>query len=346
MAEAFIKPENKIAGQEKTFISPSGKYKLVVNCYKTKETIWNYSCGVVIRVNDNGVIAEIPRNYRIFDHSFLTKNGQEWLQAGRTYMSQIFINLETNEIFDNMEQSARSAEYMSGVSFCWSTSMISPNGNTLAVVGCFWGGPYEHKFFDFTNPSIGWPELRSDDLYDYVGNKDAHWNEDGTFTIYESEEFVNNNVILTNIYDCDTAADDNTVIVCIEDQKKIVQRQENKMVTIDVWKSNERKKRDEELELAEQERKKKNQQIVANSEIYQNFKTSFQSCDTTLMWSGINNVQSFIINVSSRTKSCSIKWNVLEGPIYLQFGDSFKEFARELKSVDEILVEINEQLNN
>src|SRR5437667_7680955 len=121
--DEFIKVENKV--DEKEFLSPLGNYKLIVEFYKTGEKTWNYTKGILTRISDNKIITEIIRNYSGFSHSFFIKNGQEWLQTGKTYMSQIFVNLDTEEIFDNEEELKQNKIYKFGKSFCWVECSIS-----------------------------------------------------------------------------------------------------------------------------------------------------------------------------------------------------------------------------
>lgn len=127
--------------------SPSGRYQLAIH------DLDRTSRGVVTRVSDGAVVCDLTRNYGMFHHTFVTKSDREYLIAGRSYMSQTIVDLD------------RGAEYEppgdqeDGSAFIWTTCFLSPDGNTLAVDGCVWACPYEVKFFDFTDPATGWPEL-------------------------------------------------------------------------------------------------------------------------------------------------------------------------------------------
>lgn len=63
MKKNYFVPENLQPGQ-KEHISPSGKYKLIIRKYSTKEGCWHYSQGTIFQ--DNQQIAEANRNYGSF----------------------------------------------------------------------------------------------------------------------------------------------------------------------------------------------------------------------------------------------------------------------------------------
>ncbi len=132
--------------------SPSGRYQLAIHDLERE------SRGVVTRLSDGAVVCDLTRNYGMFHHTFVTKDGRDFLIAGRSYMSQTIVDLD------------RGAEYEppgdqeDGMAFIWVACFLSPDGTTLAVDGCIWACPYELRFFDFTDPAAGWPELRADTL--------------------------------------------------------------------------------------------------------------------------------------------------------------------------------------
>jgi hypothetical protein len=52
--------------------------------------------------------------------------------------------------------------------YIWTNFHLSPNGKTLATIGCIWAGPFLMKIFDFTNPmALPLPEIKEIDL---IGN--------------------------------------------------------------------------------------------------------------------------------------------------------------------------------
>ena len=183
----FIVPENKI--KEETIISPTGKYKLVISYYKT--TGWEYTCGEVFRLSDNILVCKIPRNYCDFYHAFFIKNQEEWLVTGMAYMSQTFVNLDKEQIYHDVVGEMYTETYKKGYSLCWYRMFASPDGNTLAVEACPWGGSYSIYFFDITDISKGWPMLEEEvsDCQESAYSKPPIWNEDNTFTIYNENEY-------------------------------------------------------------------------------------------------------------------------------------------------------------
>ena len=117
---------------ENTIISPSGRHKLVI----TRSPHKLHSRGKLYTIDD---VADVKRNYGIFNHSFQIKNGQEFLITGRNYMGQTIINCD-----EKWEVST--PDKYTGYEFCWYDHWLSPDGNTLAVDGCCWGCPYQLKF--------------------------------------------------------------------------------------------------------------------------------------------------------------------------------------------------------
>jgi hypothetical protein len=65
--------------------------------------------------------------------------------------------------------------------FIWAEFFPSPDGKTLAVIGCFWACPYEIKIYDFSHPlELPLRELRSIPL---IGDDETidHWLDNRTF---------------------------------------------------------------------------------------------------------------------------------------------------------------------
>lgn len=166
--ESYCISENEVSSND--VISPSGKYKLTIKSYRTKEGCWNFTSGAITRVSDNGHIATINRNYHGFNHSFFNRGGVEWFWTGKTYLSQCFVNLETGETYDNSQ-----SETITSSSFCWAEVIANPSGTILAVVGCVWGGSYEILFYDFSDPSKGWPIIPLHYQADYELNADQDY---------------------------------------------------------------------------------------------------------------------------------------------------------------------------
>lgn len=159
-------------GVQKIKISPSGKYKVIVTAENDEK--WKIRAQVY-RMSDNHMIADIYRHFIKFNSSFFIKDGKEWLQTGRHYMTQLFIDLDNGTIYDDIPHIENSDEYYTGKSFCWKKSWASPDGKTLAVAGYYWASDNEIKFYDITDISKGWPELKINDYFLYNNLKYPKW---------------------------------------------------------------------------------------------------------------------------------------------------------------------------
>jgi hypothetical protein len=147
--------------------SPSGQYALEITVYPTGEGRWNFSRGVVRRVTDHAVIADVKRNYGQFWHAWVTHaNGSEYLLCGEDYQGYTVIELPTGRVQVHFPDEA-----FDGRGFCWTAVHPSPDGLTIAVDGCYWACPYELVFYDFSQPmQSSWPELgRVEDLSEALG---------------------------------------------------------------------------------------------------------------------------------------------------------------------------------
>lgn len=180
--ESFYIKENLFSSKEIT--SPSKRFKLIIESYKTKEGCWSYARGIIYRLSDNSIIYSIDRNYSTFHHSWIIKDGQEYLISGESYLTQIIIDLETSEVF-------KSSDNKNSNAFCWADVLISSDGKTLVVDGCVWGGPYEIRFYDFTDPSKGWPELP-------LKNKDDSDFDNAIYSSHKSPTFSNDEIMCHN----------------------------------------------------------------------------------------------------------------------------------------------------
>jgi len=143
---AFFVPENANLKDRKEHLSPSGEYKLVVTPYETSPGCWGYTQGLVYQRKEDVPIAEIQRNYSRFPFAWVEEHAKgDFLLCGETYQGQTVINLKTGARRDHLPDSASR-----GSGFCWACIHPSPTGKLVAVEGCFWGAPYEIRFYDFS----------------------------------------------------------------------------------------------------------------------------------------------------------------------------------------------------
>jgi hypothetical protein len=173
--EAFFVPENVVSDSSKVTASPSGHYELEVVRYTTKPNSWDYSRGLVRRLADGKVIADIKRNYSHFWHAWVKHaNGNEYFLCGEDYQGYSVVNLTEETCGIHFPDRG-----YQGFGFCWAAVYPSPDGLVLAVDGCIWACPYEIVLFDFSDPTqLPLPEIeRIDGITDPV----IGWVDNDTF---------------------------------------------------------------------------------------------------------------------------------------------------------------------
>jgi len=173
--------ETKIVGDAEVVLSPSGRHRLTIREYATGQNTWSFSRGTVVRVADDTVVCDLRRNYGMFHHSFVTKDGRDFLITGRSYMSQTIVDLDRGTEYEPP------GDHFDGSAFCWVKCFLSPDGTTLAVDGCIWACPYELRFFDFTDPATGWPELRVDTLEAPSDARPPAWLDARTIDVHQHD---------------------------------------------------------------------------------------------------------------------------------------------------------------
>lgn len=192
----FFLPENRINLIE-GFESPSGRWGVRVERYKTKPGFWDYTKGIIYDKQTGQEVVSAYRNYGTFFHQWIVKDDHEYLMCSENYMGQSCVDPESKIIVSSHPQSKENG-------FCWSGPWsLSPDGKIIAVCGCYWGAPYEVRFFDFTDPNqLPYEELLILDsdgsraclsAYEPPENDDDDlreiemvWNEDGTFSSYKA----------------------------------------------------------------------------------------------------------------------------------------------------------------
>ena len=166
-----------------TETSPSGLYKLSISSLETKPGCWNYTVGVVTKGEET--ITEVKRNYSSFPFLWVENhsNGHDYLVCGADYQGQTVIELDTGKRRDFIPEEAKQ-----GVGFCWVGYEFERFDQILVVDGCIWACPYEYRFYDFSDPMNGWPELVSseDGPVWADGKRPLFYN--GMITCYETRE--------------------------------------------------------------------------------------------------------------------------------------------------------------
>lgn len=174
--EALFDAKNRIEDTANTIDSPCGNYRLEICRYATGPNTWKVSRGIVTRMHDRQLIADVKRNFDHFWYSWVQHpNGNDYLLCGEDYQGYSVINLTTGKSTVYFPDAG-----VKGFGFCWVAAYPSPDGLMLAVDGCYWACPYDVVFFDFRNPEqLPLPEInRIDSLDDCEG-----WLDNDTFVL-------------------------------------------------------------------------------------------------------------------------------------------------------------------
>lgn len=180
--ERVFTPNNLIADSRNVIISPSGNFELETTIYSTGATS-AFSRGVVKRLSENRIVADVKRNHRMFWHAWVNHlNGYEYLLCGEDYQGYTIINLTTEK-----QQVFFAPKGHEGFGFCWTAAYPSPDGKVLAVDGCYWACPYEIVFFDFSDPTqLPLPEL---DRWENITDPVIGWTDNQTF-VFSVDQIV------------------------------------------------------------------------------------------------------------------------------------------------------------
>jgi hypothetical protein len=164
--------------------SPDGNYRLVVTSYSTKKGCWHYSQGLIYSADKIEPLFEIQRNYSSFPYSWISHpNGHQYLVCGADYQGQTVLELDTGKRKDFVPEEAKK-----GVGFCWVEHHFDVPSKMLIVCGCVWACPYEFRFYDFSDPMNGWPELETEECVD-EDNKWPSFEPDGTIKTYSTKSY-------------------------------------------------------------------------------------------------------------------------------------------------------------
>ena len=203
----YYKDENGKPYKDGDSISPCGRYKLVVTTHPTGPGTWGYTQGKIydLEKSETEPLAVVRRNYSSFWHKWIqhSVNGKWYLWAGESYMGYTCVDLEDGSIRDHKPSSG----------FCWVSVFPSPDGKFLVVNGCYWGGPYDYKVYDFRDPEM-WPlievgYIESPAIHQDGSKEGVVWNEDGSLKIYV-ERLIRkrDGADVEDLYDRDEMEDD------------------------------------------------------------------------------------------------------------------------------------------
>lgn len=218
-------------------LSPSEQYKLVVQVFSFEKG-WNYSKGSVFRKGSDEPLFEVFRNYGHFPFLFIEghPNGHAYLVCGEDYQGQTILELDTGQRRDFLPVAGAV-----GHGFCWTDMQFNAATQMLVVDGCIWACPYEYRFYDFSDPMSGWPEVEPE-VGIYADDKWPEVDADGTIRCFQTEEAYDEDD------DDDEPADEKRPIAAI----KTFQRDGLKLKLVEEWLSETEKKRRADNEEARQ----------------------------------------------------------------------------------------------
>ena len=127
----FHEEGKPVEGSRKEHLSPSGKYKLVTECYGFKKG-WNYSKGSVFRQGEDEPLFEVYRNYGHFTFLFVEDhpNSHAYLVCGEDYQGQTVLELDTGKRKDYLPRDG-----IVGHGFCWTAKRFNATSQILIVDG-------------------------------------------------------------------------------------------------------------------------------------------------------------------------------------------------------------------
>jgi hypothetical protein len=252
----YFKPANAQLDRQEEHLSESGRYKLVVTPFSTSKGSWNYTQGLVYRQGSDKPIAEVQRNYSSFPFLFIEDHPSgPFLVCGADYQGQTVIELDTGKRRDNLSDGGKQ-----GVGFCWADYEFHQPTQTLVVEGCIWAAPYEFRFFDFSDPMSGWPEIEADVCIDLDGRK-PEYQEDGTLRCFNTERD-------------EPDTDDREVNAIIT-----LRRDGHKFVKIDEWVSEAEQKRRADYEESQRKYEAEIAEFRASDPLYLAYKEHLKDPD-------------------------------------------------------------------
>lgn len=250
------------------YLSPSGKYKLVVTSFTSGPGTWNVTEGKIFKVDSDTPITSIRRNYSAFPYLFIEghANGHDYLIGGEDYQGQTVIELDTGKRRELLPEEAKQ-----GHGFCWASYTYNAEAKLVTVDGCYWAAPYEFRFYDFSDPMNGWPLLEyvpadEEDGQGYVDadNKTPTFEADGTIITYETKYGLPTD---ENQYD-DEDEDDNGNTV----------KRPQRVVATRTWKREGLKLKEVAFWVEPEEQKRRDAQAEANRR-YNEFWETYKKTD-------------------------------------------------------------------
>jgi hypothetical protein len=146
-------------GDAETFLSPSKQFRLDTTNYWQKEPSWDLTKVEIYDQELNEKIFGFFVNESRFFYGWLTADGVDYLICAEDiFGGQTVVDL-TNRKMNGYSPNENG--------FIWTDFHLSPDGKTLATIGCYWACPYVIKLFDFSDPlNLPLREIKEIDLLD------------------------------------------------------------------------------------------------------------------------------------------------------------------------------------
>lgn len=178
----YFKREHEIPNSFQVVFSPDYIYKIELRSFNQIKPNTNWDVTEVnLLLNQNSQpIFTFFVNTGGFFHSWLKKNNQDFLICAEDLCGgQTVINLTEKKMVSFSKDDD---------GFIWINHFLSPNQNSLAVVGCVWGSPNFITVYDFTSPmTLPLPVIYESDysIYDVV-----EWVDDTKLKVKLSQDKV------------------------------------------------------------------------------------------------------------------------------------------------------------
>lgn len=170
----FFEPNGLLQDSHETSISPSKNFRLETSVYSqsTKDLDWEVTKVELFENSTNKEIFSFFANTSDFFHAWLEKENLEYLVCAEDlFGGQTIIDLTNRKM----------ASYSPGNDgFIWTAFYLSPDGNKLAAVGCYWGCNYDIKIYDFKSP-LDLPLVELNE-FELLGNNEeiSRWTDNNT----------------------------------------------------------------------------------------------------------------------------------------------------------------------
>lgn len=157
----FCTEDTRLVDQTRVVVSPTGKYRLVIDYFTTcdaesKRRTWNYTRGQIFQGESGQPLATVHRNYSSFWHCWAQcDQGNEYLFCGENYQGISRVDCQTGEVLHSLPKEAGS-----GWGWCHACMEQSPSGKYLMASGCYWGAPYDTRIYHF-DPQVFPPQIHA-----------------------------------------------------------------------------------------------------------------------------------------------------------------------------------------